>query len=365
MGIIGCGLMGGIHAECYAALDGLRPVAFYNPTRAKAEALAAKHDGRVHDSVASLVADPGVDAVAICSPQTHHHDLILAAARAGKHIFCEKPIALTKAELDACEAAVKQAGIVFMTGHQMRFHPVIRAVKAAMPELGPVYHLDMEWCFRISGHTGRCWESYRLGGFCMELGCHAMDLACYFLGRPVHVSGHTLRLNPQRVTEDYTNALLQFESRAVAQVLVSANHRTKRQGLLIGRVLGAKGRIDFTVYPYQRANNKATLVLDGGTKIFVPDETRRELPLTLTPSYTKVYPGFFDIYRQLATGFRDAVLGKAPPPVTFTDGRHAVELVLATYHEQGEASARQNLVQRPPEYRSDATCHPLLQAPTA
>jgi predicted dehydrogenase len=367
IGIVGCGLMGSIHAECFTATPGMAPVAYLNPTRSKAEALAARHGGTVYDTLPALLADPAVEAVAVCSPQAHHHAQVMAAIAAGKHIFCEKPVALTLAELRDIKAAVAKAGVAFVTGHQMRLHPVIQAVRQAMPQLGAIYHLDMEWCFRIAGHTGRCFENYRLGGFFMELGCHAADLACHFLGRPVHVNGYTLRIDPKRVTEDYTNCLLQFDSGAVANILVSANHRTKRQGLLIGRVLGEKGRIDFTVYPYQRANNGASLVLDGGKKVFVPDETKTVLPIPELPSRTKVYPGFYDIYYRQAEAFLRTVRDGAPPVCSLADGAYAVEIVLATYHQQAEASARRNLVTPPPEYISDATAHPLLKtiAPAA
>jgi predicted dehydrogenase len=360
VGIIGCGLMGDIHADCYTRNRNATVVAAYNPTRSKAEALAAKYGGAVYDSVKDLVADSAVDAVAICSPQTAHRDQIVAAARAGKHIFCEKPVALTAKELDDCEAAVTKARVTFMTGHQLRMHPVIQAVQKAMKKLGRVYHVDLEWCLRIAGHEGRCWESYRQGGFFMELGCHVTDLAGCLLGRVVHVAGTTLRLNPKRITEDYTNVLLQFESGAVANVLVSANHRTKRQGLLTGRVLGEKGRIDFSIYPYKAAFNEATLTIDGGKAVFVPDATVTKLPIIKGPSTSEVYPGFYDVYDQLGAAFIKAVQNGTEPPCTLADGRQAIEVVLATYHSQAQATKAKNFANPPKNYRSDADSHPLL-----
>ena len=358
--VIGAGTMGQIHAACYAADRAFTFIGCYNPTRAKAEALVAEHGGRVFDDVQSLVTAADVDAVCIASPQAHHHAQVIATAEAGKHIFCEKPVALTAKELDDIDAAVAKAGITFMTGHQMRFHPVIVAVRQALKRLGRVYHLDMEWCFRIAGHEGRCWETYRLGGFFMELGCHAADLACFLLGKPVHVSGHTLRIDPKRVTEDYTHALLQFEDHAVASLLVSANHRTKRQGLLIGRVIGEKGRIDFTVYPFSRSLNKATLTIDHGREVFVPDVTVSNIAVKQGRSLTKVFPGFFDVYAQEAATFARAARNGTTPPCTLADGRNAIEIVLATYHQQGQATKEKNFINRPKRYASDGDCHPLL-----
>jgi len=362
IGIVGAGLMGSIHAGCYAKRRDCCVIGCFSRTRSKAEALAQQFGGRVYDSLKELLADPEIDAVNISSPQAVHAEQAIAAAKAGKHIFCEKPVALTARELGDIEKAIARAGVTFMTGHQLRFHPVVNVVKANMPRLGPVYHLDIEWTLRIAGHKGRCWESYRLGGFFMELGCHVTDLARYFMGPIQDISAYTLRINPKRITEDYTNCLLRFKRGAVGSILVSANHRTGRQGLLRGRVLGEKGRIDFTVYPYGRQFNRATLVLDKGKSIFVPDVTVRELRIPRRPSPSEVYPGFFDVYEQEAAAFLKAVRTGAEPPCTLADGRSAIEIILAAYHQQGVATRRRNFVRRPKRYRSDAECHPLIRS---
>lgn len=362
VGIIGCGLMGGIHAECYARERGCRIVGFQNRSCDKAEALAKTFGGKVYDSVAQLLSDSHVHAVSITSSQQVHAEQVIAALRAGKHVLCEKPLALTPQEMDAIEKAAARARRVVMVAHQMRFHPIIEAVRKAMPSLGPVYHADLEWTFRIGADKGRCWADYRSGGFFMELGCHVADLARHLLGEVRHVSAHTLRLNPRRVTEDYTHALLQFESNAVASLLVSANHRTTRQGLLIGRILGRKGRIEFTVYPYQRAMNAAKVVLDGGKSIFVPDEKVRHLKPRFPKSLSKVYPGFFDVYQKEIHAFLESVRTGRKPPVTVADGRAAVEIVLSAYAQQGAATWRSNFRRGNRKYRADAACHPVLKA---
>jgi len=360
IGIVGTGLMGGIHAECYARQKGCQLIAYHNRTPEKAEELAKRFGGTVYESLDALLADDRVDAVNISTPQAVHAEQVIAAAEAGKHIFCEKPVALTVRELDAIQQAVHAAGVTFMTGHQLRFHPVIKAVKSALPRLGALYHLDLEWSLLIAGHTGRCWESYRLGGFFMELGCHVADLAAHLFGPVSDLSAYTLRLNPRRVTEDYTNCILKFASGAVGSLLVSANHRTGRQGLMRGRALGEKGRVEFTVYPYGRSFNKATLTIDHGKKVFVPDVTTTPLRIPERPSPCKLYAGFFDVYDREAAAFLHAVRTGSEPPCTLADGRNAVEIVLAAYHHQGLAARRRNFVSRPRRYRSDAQCHPPL-----
>jgi len=361
IGIIGTGLMGSVHAECYVREEGYRIIGYFDLDTGKAQALAERFGGQVYDSLDALLADERIDAVNISTPQAAHAEQVIAAAKAGKHIFCEKPVGLTAKELDAMQKAVASAGVTFMTGHVLRFHPVISAVRANLPELGPCYHMDLEWSLLIHEHTGRCWESYRLGGFFMEIGCHLTDLAGYLLGPVEDLTGYTLRLNPKRITEDYTNCMLQFASGAVGSILVSANYRRGRQGLLHGRVLGEKGRIDFTLYPYKRAFNEVTLTIDHGKKIFVPDITVKDIPIEPRPSLTKVYLGYFDAYQREAAAFLKAVQTGAAPPCTFADGRNSIEMILAAYHEQGLATRRRNFVNCPKRYRSDADCHPLLK----
>jgi len=361
VGIIGCGLMGGVHAESYNLEKGCKLAGFQNRTRDKAEALAKQFGGKVYDTVDELLADPGIDAVSITSSQQVHSEQVIAAAKAGKHILVEKPLALTIKEMEAAQKAVEQAGVTAMVAHQLRFHPVIEAVRKNLPKLGSVFHLEIEMTFRIGAPTGRCWEDYRSGGFFMELGCHLADLSRFMMGEVRNVSANTLRLNPERVTEDFTQCLLQFESGAIGSIIVSANHRTTRQGLLQGRVLGANGRIDFTIYPYSRALNQATLTLDKGEAIFVPDVTVKKLDCKLPASLSKVYPGFFDVYQREVHEFLQAVRGKQESPITVADGRAAVEIILAAYADQGATTDKPNFGPGKWKYRADEACHPLLQ----
>jgi predicted dehydrogenase len=362
IGIVGCGLMGGIHARNYSKLKGCRLVGVVDRRPEAAEALAKKHGARVFPDLKAMLADPAVDAVCVTTVQQVHAEQVTAALRAGKHVFCEKPLALTAKELDALEATARQSRKVVMVGHQMRFHPIVHAVRKAMPRLGGVFHADLEMAFRIKGHKGRCFEDYRSGGFFMELGCHLVDLARFLMGEVRHVAGTTLRIDPKRVTEDFTQSLLSFESGASASIVTSANHRTTRQGLLRGRVLGRKGRIDFTVYPYGRAFNRATLVLDGGREVFVPDERVIDLTPRFPASPTKVYPGFFDVYPREAAAFADCARRGKKPPVTVRDGRMAVEGVLATYDHQGRVTRSDNFSRRKRRaYRLDGDCHPLVK----
>jgi myo-inositol 2-dehydrogenase / D-chiro-inositol 1-dehydrogenase len=118
-GLIGAGWIGSFHAETLARrLPGARLVAVADPVPGTAERLSAPKSYR---DPLELIADPDVEAVAISSPATSHADLVVAAARAGKHVFCEKPMALTLEDADRAIDAAHSAGVALQVGFNRRF----------------------------------------------------------------------------------------------------------------------------------------------------------------------------------------------------------------------------------------------------
>jgi myo-inositol 2-dehydrogenase / D-chiro-inositol 1-dehydrogenase len=118
-GLIGAGWIGSFHAETLAhRLPGVRLAAVADPDATAADRLAAP---RAYRDPYQLLADPTIDAVAICSPAATHTDLIIGAARAGKHVFCEKPMALTLQDADRAIEAAASAGIALQVGFNRRF----------------------------------------------------------------------------------------------------------------------------------------------------------------------------------------------------------------------------------------------------
>ncbi len=147
---------------------------------AAAEAVGA----HAYAAVDELLADPAVDAVAICSSTETHADLIVAAARAGKAIFCEKPISLELAEVDRALGAVEAAGVPFQIGFNRRFDPAHQAVHEAVmrgdvgdPQLVRISSRDpapppMEY---VRGS----------GGIFLDMTIHDFDMARYVTGSEV------------------------------------------------------------------------------------------------------------------------------------------------------------------------------------
>jgi myo-inositol 2-dehydrogenase/D-chiro-inositol 1-dehydrogenase len=131
IGVLGTGRIGRLHARNLAfRIEGAEVVAVADPDREAVEACArACRVERVHEDPRRLLEDPEVDAVAICSSTDCHAEQIELAADAGKHIFCEKPIDLDLARIDAALARVEQHGVKLMVGFNRRYDPGFRCAR--------------------------------------------------------------------------------------------------------------------------------------------------------------------------------------------------------------------------------------------
>ena len=128
VGLIGAGRMGSFHAETLARrLPRVRLAAVADPVPGAAQQLADRLGGRALTDPDELLADPAVDAVVIVTPARTHAGLVEAAARAGKAVYCEKPMALTLAEADRAIAAADQAGVPLQVGFNRRYDAGFRA----------------------------------------------------------------------------------------------------------------------------------------------------------------------------------------------------------------------------------------------
>lgn len=127
--VFGAGRIGKIHTANLMAQPGVRLKYVVDVHEPSAAALAASHGAQVA-SADAVFADPGIQAVVIASSTDTHADLILRAAAAGKHIFCEKPVDLTLERARKCAAAVEQAGVTALIGFQRRYDPTFAALKA-------------------------------------------------------------------------------------------------------------------------------------------------------------------------------------------------------------------------------------------
>src|SRR5215216_5223750 len=132
-GLIGCGKIAAIHAMALNTLPTAEFVACCDQDFGRATALAAKYEvPQVFDDAEKMLRDGGVDAVLICAPHPAHEPLVVAAAQAGVHVLCEKPISVTVDAADRMVDAANQAGINFGVIFQRRFWPASQRVRQAI-----------------------------------------------------------------------------------------------------------------------------------------------------------------------------------------------------------------------------------------
>jgi myo-inositol 2-dehydrogenase/D-chiro-inositol 1-dehydrogenase len=130
--LVGAGFIGPLHAANIAAHHRARLQWVVDLDVEAANALADRHGARAGGALGEALADPHVDAVVVCTPPRTHTPIVEAAARAGKAIFCEKPVDLDVAKVDACAGVLEQTGVPFFVGFNRRFDPTHRALHDAI-----------------------------------------------------------------------------------------------------------------------------------------------------------------------------------------------------------------------------------------
>lgn len=315
VGIIGAGRIGKVHAENLAfRVPEARTLAITDVQRAAAEPVAARCGiPTVADSADQILANPAIRAVLICAPTDTHADLIIRAARAGKHIFCEKPIAQHLAQIDAALAAVQAAGVKLQIGFNRRFDANFARVRAAVAagEIGVPRLLHI-----ISRDPAPPPVAYVQvsGGIFLDMTIHDFDMARFLIGDEVDeiYTAAGVMVDPaigQAGDLDTALITLRFRNGVIG---IIDNCRQAAYGYdQRAEILGSAGKIATeNCYP-----NEATL--STGTSV------RRDLPLNF----------FMDRYTaSFATEIREfvrAVAEDRPTPVTGLDGRIPVAMGLA------------------------------------
>ncbi len=207
-----------------------------------AAAIAAKAGLRLA-TFEAILADTDIGAVILCTPHTLHAAQIVQAAQAGKHVFCEKPLCLTRADAAAAIAACEQAGVVLGVGHERRFEPPILDLRRLVEAGGLGTPLQIEANFSQDKFLALPSDNWRLSsaeapaGPMTATGIHLLDLAVSFLGPAERVLVSVRQLGSDLVNGDTLGALISFRSGANA--LLSAILATPFDGRFA--LYGSKG----------------------------------------------------------------------------------------------------------------------------
>jgi predicted dehydrogenase len=194
VGIIGSGGIARAHIHAIKETDNIRLAGVMDVDLSRAEALAKENDARAYTSVESLLDDPEVEAVIVCSPHIFHGDQVVASAKAGKHVLVEKPMALTLKECDDMIQACESEGKILMVGQVMRYYPVNRTIKKMIAEgaIGDVGHLiRRRYSYFDTTQPGtvygRWYLDLKVGGICVLycFGPHEYDILHWYMDSPI------------------------------------------------------------------------------------------------------------------------------------------------------------------------------------
>jgi predicted dehydrogenase len=316
-GIIGAGdIAERVMAPAMRAAPQSELVAVTRRDRAAAEAFAARHGARrAYDNIEALLRDPDVDAVYIATPVVRHCPDTLAAAAHGKHILCEKPLALTVAEGEQMRAACAAAGVQFMTCFYQRFnarHRQIRALLAA-GAIGQVTAARWNFSGRSADRPG-AWrqDPAEAGGGCyMDNASHCVDLLRFLLGEIVAVSAFVDTLAACYAVEDTATSILRLASGAHAVITSywsTGDPADERNSRL--EIFGTEGAIVSTPLHDKFSRGRLTVATSAGEQHFTYEAST---------------------HVALLAEFAAALAEQRPPAITVDDGLAALRTVQAVY----------------------------------
>jgi predicted dehydrogenase len=337
VGIIGTGSISDAHINAYLHNPNVELYAFQNATLPHLEAKAKKYGiARYTTDLKEFLALPELDAVSVCVANSAHAHVTIAAMEAGKHVLCEKPMAINAPEAAAMADAAKKSGKLLMIGFVRRFWPDCVLLKDFIDsgELGEIYCAKAT-DLRRHGNPGGWFQDKEKagGGPLMDLGVHALDYTRYLMGshRPVSVYGATFNKLGDRpsiktkpayraasataedtcTVEDMATALVRYENDAILHIETAFSLNIKENEEKI-ELFGTKGGAKIT----------------REIEIF----TEKNGYLTNVSFYEKMKPDFIsDIYISEIDHFIDCVQNGTQCIVPVDDGVTIMRIIDALY----------------------------------
>jgi predicted dehydrogenase len=216
-GIVGLGRWGrNLVTSVQGKSDRLWFVAATAATPEKSREFAEQQHLKLYSDYDQLLADPEIDAVVLATPHTQHAEQILAAAKARKHVFTEKPFALARADAEAAVRACADAGLTLAIGYNWRFQPALQDIKAKLADgtLGRLLHMEGNFCgpsvYRFGTEHWRQNREEGPAGGMTGRGVHVVDAMMYLAGAVETVHAQSFRLAQDAGLDDTTSMLFKF-----------------------------------------------------------------------------------------------------------------------------------------------------------
>lgn len=317
IGIVGHGFMGHEHEKMLTKMDGIRVVGISDIDQKQLEDV--REGIKRYASNDELMHDPEVDVVLIAANNNQHYDLVVQAAKAGKDIICEKPVAMTTEELDGMIAVTKECGVKFTVHHQRRLDPDFRTMKAVFDQgsLGKVYSIKSG----LYGFNGNMhdWHVYKKegGGMLYDWGVHLLDQILWMMpGAKIKSVYADLRNVINFEVDDYFKILMRFDNDIMAEVELGTYYLTDKmhdkwfeRHWMIGGNQGSayvdgfepEGKIVRTTHLLQNVSGQRTMTAAGPTRSFGPPAEGTIVTEPL-PEVTTCHEDYFKNYKKAYRG---------------------------------------------------------------
>ncbi len=322
-GVIGCGgVVRNVMGRALVEAKGSEFAAVMDVDAARARTTAERFGvNKVYGKLDDLLGDEEIQAVYVATPVHLHKDVTLQAAQAGKHVLCEKPMALDEDECQSMIEGCRECGVKLMVGFMMRFHVCHRKAKAMIESgaLGKLIYLRAQQCYRYPPTPGawRQQQRYSGGGSITDAGSHCIDLIRFLVGEEVRkVAAFTGNLAFDYEVEDTATLLMQFASGV--QGIVDACYSTP-DGSTEDRleVYGTKGSLVTRHTVTSTPAGEMDIHLNGKSEAF---------------RYEPV-----DLYIQQVEEFMRCIAEDREPAVTGEDGLRTQQIMSAAYTSAAES----------------------------
>ena len=335
-GIVGAGMVARYHAAAIERTPGARLVAICREDAARASEAAAQFGVPCESNVAALLARPDVHAICICTPSGQHAAQTIAAAREGKHVLVEKPMALTLADADAMIAACRESDVRLGVALQRRTEPQFQELRAAIEagELGQLTlgAVSVPYLRPQSYYDSAAWRgTWALdgGGALMNQGIHLLDLLLWLMGDVEEVQASAATLTHDIEVEDCVTAALRFANGALGSVMATTSaapgfpHRVEVYGDRGGAQIEGEQIARWEIV---------------GQEPRTQNQEPRTAPVAAGAGSS---PGGIGAagHTRLLADFVEAIRAGREPLVPGTEGRRSLALALAIYEAARSGSA--------------------------
>jgi len=329
VGLIGCGKIAQTHAKALAYIEEADFVACCDSDEARARALAAEYGvPNVFSDAVQMLESGLIEAVCVCTPHPAHEPMVVAAANAGVHVICEKPIAVSLEQADRMVEATDAAGVKFGVIFQRRFWPAAQRIRAAI-DSGRLGKLTLGECsaqiwrpesYFASDPWRGTWASEG-GGVLMNQAVHAIDQFIWFMGEPVEVVGRfaTLKHGDYIDVEDTAVATVVFAHGGLGTIQAASTFNPN-----FGFRVAVHGDSGAAVSVWERKEGQ-----QGVNDVWTFDgEEEQRAAWEVEDTGNPGFPGF---HAMQLRDFMQAVRDDRAPAVTGRDAVKSLEIILAIY----------------------------------